>query len=201
MATTPLTLQHDGPLPHERDATARDLFARDYTSSVTRFLFAAQTANAEVTPLRLRSTAGPNYEPLSINCAFLGTPDPKDVLVHIAAVHGIEGELGATFQIEALNAKPHLPADCATVFIHALNPFGRAHGTRVNEKRVDLNRNFSGSLLRGIPLAYQEYDELFNPASEVALRQSLQRMDTFFRDKGGSKSSTTNFERLWHCAI
>jgi hypothetical protein len=51
--------------------------------------------------------------------------------------------------------------------MHALNPWGFAHGRRVNERNVDLNRNFHvvAAYAQRMPTLYAALDPLLNPAS------------------------------------
>ncbi|MEC7763672.1 MAG: M14 family metallopeptidase [Pseudomonadota bacterium] len=87
---------------------------------------------------------GPAGEPLSIDLCRIGRADAPRALVVISGAHGLEGAAGSAAQIAWLKSghAATLPEDVAVYFVHALNPFGFAHGTRTTENNVDLNRNF-----------------------------------------------------------
>src|SRR4029079_17056645 len=82
---------------------------------------------------------------------------------------GAEGSFGSPFQLasrELFAAEPP-PAGVRYVFVHALNPWGYAHGRRVDADNVDPNRNFllPGEQYAGSAPAYQFFDSLLNPKS------------------------------------
>lgn len=118
-------------------------FARDYSDARTRFLAAARSAGASVTPLQ-NPLRGPETEKLFTDVAWWGPTDAERVLVTLSATHGVEGFCGALCQTawfaEGMNRE--LPAGVALMAIHAINPHGFAWIRRVTEDNVDLNRNF-----------------------------------------------------------
>jgi hypothetical protein len=73
-------------------------------------------------------------------------------------------------QVAALERAPAVPAGCALVLAHALNPYGMAWLRRANENNVDLNRNFlnSGERWKGAPALYSRLDPLLNPPTPPA---------------------------------
>jgi hypothetical protein len=97
--------------------------------------------------------------------ARLGSPDATRVLLHTSGLHGVEGFAGSAVQLAALERPPAVPAGCAIVLAHALNPYGMAWLRRVNENNVDLNRNFvaAGQRWEGAPALYSRLDPLLNP--------------------------------------
>ena len=78
----------------------------------------------------------------------------------LAPADGAEGHAGSAIQLAALqrlaSGTLSLGAQTTVLFVHALNPFGFAHGRRFNERNVDLNRNalfpdvdaFAGAFVR-----------------------------------------------------
>ncbi|KAB7742070.1 DUF2817 domain-containing protein [Parvibaculum sedimenti] len=119
-------------------------FAQSYAEARARFLAAAEAAGARLTseahPLR-----GPDGGALAIDTAFIGPADAPKLLAMTSGTHGIEGYTGSAIQSKLLEEGlgERLPADTALLFIHAVNPWGFAHGRRVNEDNIDLNRNFA----------------------------------------------------------
>lgn len=66
-----------------------------------------------------------------------------------SACHGVEGYCGSGVQVKVLHdaewrAKARA-AGVATLYIHALNPYGFSHVRRFTHENVDLNRNFQTS--------------------------------------------------------
>ena len=118
-------------------------FSATYAQARARFLKAAETAGARITsephPLK-----GPDGEALAIDIARLGAEGAPKLLAITSGTHGIEGYTGSAIQTRLMEdgIAARLPADTELILIHAVNPWGFAHGRRVNEDNVDLNRNF-----------------------------------------------------------
>lgn len=161
-------------LPLERavprsNATGTDFFSPDYAAARKRFRAAALRAGAALDALQI-AAPGPRGEALSTDIAWLGSRRPRNVVLHITGVHGVEAFAGSAAQLALLVAPPPLPADGALIFVHVLNPFGMAWLRRANEHNVDLNRNFhpERGLWTGTPPLYKRLDALLNPASPPA---------------------------------
>ena len=90
------------------------------------------------------SLFGPAGEALATDVVRIGPDQAARLLVLISGVHGVELFCGSAFQERWLREGRHhdLPPDTAALLIHALNPWGAAHGTRTTEGNVDLCRNF-----------------------------------------------------------
>jgi hypothetical protein len=119
-------------------------FSADYFTAKRRFLEACDRLALEHHSL-LVDAPSPTAEPLTIDVALGGSPQPKSALVVSSGVHGVEGFFGSAVQLAFLEGLPRdwrPPEGSAIVFIHALNPFGFAWQRRFNEENVDLNRNF-----------------------------------------------------------
>ncbi len=123
---------------------ATGVFPASYAEARARFLAAADAAGAvlesEAHPLK-----GPNGEALAIDIARIGPAGAPKLFAMTSGTHGIEGYTGSAVQTRLFEdgIAEALPEDTELVFIHAVNPWGFAHGRRVNEDNVDLNRNFA----------------------------------------------------------
>ena len=104
---------------------------------------------------------------LTIDWAFTGNPDAADVFVLSSGLHGVEGYGGSAAQLALLAEADDTP----TLWLHALNPWGMAHGRRVNERNVDLNRNFlaPGEAYAGADPHYVALAQLLNPETPPGL--------------------------------
>jgi predicted deacylase len=122
---------------------AQSPFSATYADAQARFLKAATKAGARLTsephPLK-----GPNGEPLAIDVARMGPENAPKLLAITSGTHGIEGYTGSAIQTKLMEdgIATRLPPDTELILIHAVNPWGFAHGRRVNEDNIDLNRNF-----------------------------------------------------------
>ena len=66
---------------------------------------------------------------LTIDWAFTGDRDATRVLVLSSGLHGVEGFGGSAMQLQMLAEGTGV----ATLWVHALNPWGMKHLRRVNE--------------------------------------------------------------------
>jgi hypothetical protein len=94
-------------------------------------------------------------------------PTAERVLVVSSGLHGAEGPFGSAVQLAAMDrfAGSPPPAGVRYLFLHALNPWGYAHGRRVDADNVDPNRNFllAGEAYAGCAPTYAFFDGLLNP--------------------------------------
>lgn len=157
-------------------------FAADYAQARERFLRAAQKRGATMDTHRNPGCAGPGGSPLYTDVAWIGPRDAGHVLVCVSGTHGVEGHCGSACQVEILTHPEcaALPSDTATLFVHALNPYGMAHDRRVNEDNIDLNRNW---IDHDAPPSNEDYELLHaalvpsswtGPEREQADRQLLE---------------------------
>jgi hypothetical protein len=143
-------------------------FSQSYAEAREKFLKAAEAAGAQIVDSHPHPLKGPDGGDLATDVAWLGPRDAKKLLVLNSSTHGIEGYCGSGCQISWLeNRHYHRDStpDVAALIIHAINPYGFAHGRRVNEDNVDLNRNFvdfSGELPSNPD--YEALQEHVNPA-------------------------------------
>lgn len=87
---------------------------------------------------------GPDGETLAMDTFWYGDSQADHLLVLSSGMHGVEGPAGSNAQRAWLRQKlsEDLPENVAILIVHAINPWGFAHGARTNENNVDLNRNF-----------------------------------------------------------
>ncbi len=113
-------------------------YAETYSEARQKFL--AATADAT------EHFHDPIIDDLTIDTAIYEAPNPKNILMVVSGTHGVEGYSGSAVQLHVLNRfRSRLNDQTTLVLIHALNPYGFAHDTRVNHHRVDLNRTFHDS--------------------------------------------------------
>ena len=150
--------------PRMRSQQMMDYFSEDYVMARSRFIKAAESADAKLSRLIL-SERGPANEELTIDIAWIGDTKPRSVVLHVSGVHGVEGFAGSAIQLKILENHPKPSEDGAIVFVHILNPYGMAWLRRYNETNVDLNRNFrSEQNSWSAPLdKYAELNDFINP--------------------------------------
>jgi succinylglutamate desuccinylase len=117
---------------------------QDYDAS--RKLFRHLAAKAGAT-LRTYDIPGKTPAGLSLttDTAQLGPPDARSLIAVTSGIHGAEGYAGAACLCRFLQAWPgrHAGSGIGFLLVHAINPWGFAHDSRVTEEGVDLNRNFA----------------------------------------------------------
>lgn len=147
-------------------------FPADYFAA--RAAFRCHAAAAEQST-HVIAALGPQGETLSLDSAYLGSPAPRQLLLLTSGMHGVEGYVGSALQQLWLAefASP-LPPDTGVLLVHALNPYGFAHGRRTNEHNVDLNRNALATFPGPANPAYRALDAWLNPPGPVP------RLDNFF---------------------
>jgi len=122
-----------------------DLFSPTYAQARQTWLALAAArglaVHSQVLPLR-----GQRGEVLAMDVVLDGPADADNLLLTTSAVHGVEGHGGCGIQAGLLQLGESLRAlagpRTALLHVHAVNPHGFAHGRRVNEDNIDLNRNF-----------------------------------------------------------
>jgi hypothetical protein len=147
--------------------------ADDCAAGRAAFVEQARAVHAQLShhPIAARGRSG---ETLTIDCAYLGAPQPDTLAVITGGVHGVEAPAGGALQRLWLGAfADALPAHCGALFVHALNPFGYAHGRRVNENNVDLNRNALAAFPGPENAAYHAIDRWLNPRTPCPNRDDF----------------------------
>lgn len=170
-------------------------FSDSYAEARKKFLDAARRAGAKLASYQHPGERGPGGEALFLDVSVLGPGNAARVFVVGSGTHGIEGYSGSAAQRAWLRSRPRLPKDTAVVFLHAHNPWGFAHKSRVTEENVDLNRNFI-DFSKPLP-ANAGYEEL-HPAialrdwNEAALAGTFATFDAY-RARAGEKAFSDAF--------
>ena len=118
-------------------------FAHDYRTARGLFLKAAEQKGLSVQSI-VHPLRGPEGDELATDAVRIGPHDADKLVVLTSGMHGVELYCGSMCQA-ALIADGHfasLPDGMAVLLVHAINPWGSAHGRRVNENNVDPCRNF-----------------------------------------------------------
>lgn len=128
------------------------------------FRNAATAKGAQLTSFPIEAK-GPQGEELTIDIAWMGSPNATQAVLHIIGTHGVEGYFGSVIQSSIISKRLTLDPDTAVMFLHGLNPWGMAHSRRVNESNVDLNRNFfiDANKYTGAPEGYGALNSFLNP--------------------------------------
>lgn len=145
------------------------LFANSYAEARDAFLQRGQDADARVTSHAI-AARGPQQEVLAIDVALLGATQPQALVLLTSGVHGVEGYAGSALQQLWLSEfSRDLPTGVGVMLMHAVNPYGFAHGRRVNENNVDLNRNALAQFPGPANPGYARLNDWINPASPAPL--------------------------------
>ena len=118
-------------------------FAHDYRTARGLFLKAAEQKGLSVQSI-VHPLRGPEGDELATDAVRIGPHDADKLVVLTSGMHGVELYCGSMCQA-ALIASGYfssLPDGMAVLLVHAINPWGSAHGRRVNENNVDPCRNF-----------------------------------------------------------
>ena len=130
------------------DTSWEPYFPADYDQARARFREAASTLaagwpGAEQARFHVPSARDSDLTVDSLYLPALG--QPKQLIVMLSGVHGMEGFAGSAAQLMFLREMgPQLDRrETGYLVVHALNPFGFKHHRRSTENNVNLNRNFS----------------------------------------------------------
>lgn len=139
-----------------------------YGESRARFRHAASIVGVACES-RYLSARGRDSLALSIDVAKLGAEVPRQGLIVLSGVHGVEGYIGSALQTDLLyRLSPHLlPEELGILLVHAVNPWGMDHWRRQNESNVDLNRNWRRSEISPpVNAGYEELHEYLCPGGD-----------------------------------
>lgn len=143
------------------------VFSTDYFDARDSFRAEATRAGARLSAHAIQAR-GPDGEELYIDSARLGAPRPRFLLLFTTGVHGIEAPAGsALLRLWLAEFATDLPQDMGALLVHALNPWGFAHGRRTNENNVDLNRNAVSAFPGPANPDYARIHRWLNPASPI----------------------------------
>ncbi|NVJ50319.1 MAG: DUF2817 domain-containing protein [Gammaproteobacteria bacterium] len=116
-------------------------FFHNYANARQQFLTTADSLGVTTTEQTWSLT-----NELHCDSFWVGPETAENVLLLISGTHGVEGYCGSAVQTFILQAIGQgaitLPANCALLCIHALNPWGMQHYRRCDHAGIDLNRNF-----------------------------------------------------------
>ena len=128
-------------------AKQRPIVSASYIKARRRFLDAVEALNGVVTSHENEAVKGMQGETLYCDVALIGDSAASKCIVVSSGTHGIEGYCGSALQTALTEcALPSLDlSEFQVLFVHAVNPYGFSHLTRVNEDNVDINRNFTDS--------------------------------------------------------
>ncbi|MBY0410830.1 MAG: M14 family metallopeptidase [Burkholderiaceae bacterium] len=173
-----------------------DAFSPSYARARTQFLEAAATAGLPIES-HAHPLKGRDGEDLAMDIVRDGPADADKLLIVSSACHGVEGYCGSGVQVFALHDqewrdKAHA-AGVATLYIHALNPYGFSHVRRFTQENVDLNRNFQ-DFTKPLPVneAYREVHPLLMPAQWPPTAENVAAVDHYIATRG---------EAAWQAAI
>ena len=193
------------PDPIETLMATGNFSADTYIAAREKFLSAARAARCDLSIYPLPNHMGPDGQELTIDVGKLGPPEPEAILVLISGTHGVEGFCGSGCQLGFLADRLYeaLPVNCGALLVHALNPYGFAWLRRVNEKNVDLNRNFH-DFSKDLPScsAYEELHDWLVPLEwEGEQSRCLDQTNRAASSSVGSRPSgvnlSTTFGKCW----
>lgn len=145
-------------------------FSNSYEDARENFLLAAKQADADCQSFEHPFARTASNAVLTLDTAWLGPRDAKNVMVMISGTHGPESYAGAAIQLDWLKRHTAFPSSSmAMLLVHGANPFGWAHCSRTTENNVDLNRNFI------------DHDQ---PPSEAPLAHRVQTLLSLSNAKG-----------------
>lgn len=116
---------------------------KGYEASRARFRQLAAKAGATLRTYDVPQEASGGLA-LTTDTAQLGPAHAETMVVVTSGIHGVEGYAGAACLCRFLQAWPgrYAASGIGFLLVHAINPWGFAHDSRVTEEGVDLNRNF-----------------------------------------------------------
>ena len=152
-------------------------FSQSYAEARGKFLAACLSAGLAVESHRHPLT-GRDGEPLALDVARSGPRDAQNLLIISSGCHGVEGFCGSAVQVALLSDPDWLEqcaqADCAVLYLHAVNPYGFSWWRRWTHENVDLNRNFIDfSQPRQRNQAYEALDPILVPRRWPSLASHL----------------------------
>ena len=106
---------------------------------------------------------------LAIDYCHYFTGNSKALIIVTSGLHGVEGFAGSAIQRHLLK-KWQETKSFDVLMIHGLNPWGFKYKRRVNQRNVDLNRNFvsAGKGFEKKNFAYRSLTEFLNPREKAS---------------------------------
>lgn len=173
-----------------------EAFSPTYARARTKFLEAAAAAGLPIES-HAHPLQGREGEVLAMDVVRDGPANADKLLIVSSACHGVEGYCGSGVQVHALHDQAWRDkaraAGVATLYIHALNPYGFSHLRRFTHENVDLNRNFQ-DFSKPLPVneAYREVQPLLFPAHWPPSGEDAAAVQRYIDTKG---------EPAWQAAI
>jgi len=129
-----------------------------------------------------------------MDAAWIGPRDAPRVLVILSGTHGVEGYQGSAAQLGTLHHRARkLPAGCAMLLVHGVNPYGFAWNRRVNEDNIDVNRNYRDfSLPQPVNEAYEQVHAMIMPRDWTAATADviMRALDAYITEVGPRAAAT-----------
>lgn len=171
-------------------------FSPSYAQARKKFLEAAAVASLPIES-HAHPLKGRDSEDLAMDVVRDGPADANKLLIVSSACHGVEGYCGSGVQVFALHDREWRDkaqaAGVATLYIHALNPYGFSHVRRFTHENVDLNRNFQDfSKPLSVNEAYREIQPLLLPESWPPSQENVAAVQHYIAAKG---------QAAWQAAI
>lgn len=177
--------------PNRPVGEIENCFSMDYLGAREKFRSAVLNLKGALHSYPNPSAFGPGGEVLTVDVGIIGPTNAENVLLLISGTHGLEGPCGSAAQIGWMlnDAASELPDNTAVLLIHAINPWGYAHGFRTTENNVDLNRNFV-DFNQSLP-ANERYAELHTARTpqdwtEQTVSEIDRALDSFAEEHGES---------------
>src|SRR6185503_7653886 len=146
-------------------------FPESYEASRARFLRDVDLLRTKWNTSRLESYRLKDFPDLSIDWLWAEPRIKENLILVSTGQHGIEGYVGsAMLKIFMDGFAPRLNTEnTGLLLVHAINPWGMKYNRKVNEKGVDLNRNFifDGSFDPSINPDFSKLKPLLAPAHAV----------------------------------
>lgn len=177
------------------DYNLSNVVSHSYWEARNGFLDAALSISCEVESFENKENSGPNNEKLFCDVAGIGNKKSKKKMIVSSGAHGIEGYCGSAMQTLLMSSliKDVDLKDVQIILVHALNPYGFAHGIRNNEDNIDLNRNFIDfESMAASTEDLQEFRDSVYPDvwSNSDLNAVESRVDQYISDFGEKKFQT-----------
>lgn len=119
-------------------------FPDSYAAAREAFCLAASSAACEHQAFPHPNMHDEQGSPLTIDLARIGPESPRQLLVILSGMHGVELPAGSAIQTNWLLSRGanFLPGDMAVLFVHAVNALGCWQQRRMTDSNVDICRNF-----------------------------------------------------------
>jgi hypothetical protein len=120
------------------------VFPDSYATARAAFRLAASSAACESREFPHPNAQDEQGATLTVDVARIGPASPRQLLVILSGMHGVELTAGSALQANWLTSRgaTAIPADMALLFVHAVNALGCWQQRRMTDGNVDICRNF-----------------------------------------------------------